>query len=90
MTTLLTLIGFALTAACDKQEPLARQQAPVAASRGNQSDLAEVVIIIFLLRCDRAREKKPECSAFEQAQQELKKKIAEDSARHAQINRARR
>ena len=77
--TLSVLASFALTA-CSKAEPLPRQQAPVAASRGNQSDLAEVVMILFLLGCNRAREDTAACAAIEQVQQ-LKKKSAQDFAR---------
>ena len=80
LITLSVLASFALTTACNKQEPLPRQQAPVAASRGSQSDLAEVVMIIFLLGCNRAHGDKSGCPAIEQKQQ-LKKKTAQYFAR---------
>ena len=79
MITLSVLASFALTA-CSKAELLPRQQAPVAASRGNQSDLAEVVMILFLLGCNRAREDTAACAPIERAQQ-IKKESAQRFAR---------
>ena len=74
------LCGCVILAACGKAEQPSTQSPQGAATRGDQSALAETAVMMFLLAAKKAQ-KKSELSADALALQELTKEVAKNSRR---------